>query len=137
MPDPRRDGREIMPSVPIGRSNAIEAPSFWRRVFAAVTGAARTLITPGLRRGHTHDRLPIFRISRVWEDCWIVRRPGALIGHAFPDLASAAGFVRRECPDTPAAVELDIADLYVVAFHDPHKPGPMFGEKQRAGRQQG
>jgi hypothetical protein len=128
----------MLPSIPLDQRGATEvAPSLWRRMLAGIAGAARTILAPGSWHRHARHELPIFRISRVWEDRWIVTRPGALIGHAFPDLASAAGFVRHECTDAPAAVELYIGDLYVVAFHDPHKPAPLFGESLGAGRRPG
>ena len=127
----------MMPSIPFERPGAAETPALWRRMLVRFADAVWSILSPGRWHGDARHRLPIFRISRVWEDRWIVTRPGALIGHAFPDLASAAAFVRHECPDEPAAVELYIGDLYVVAFHDPHKPGSLFGERLGAGRRPG
>jgi len=90
------------------------------------------------RRWHrgpdSRERLPIYRITRAWEDRWIVTRPGALIGHSFTDLAGAVSFVRHECPLTSAIVELYVGEFYVVAFHDPKDPRPLFGERPRPAR---
>ena len=70
---------------------------------------------------------PVFRITEISEDRWLVERPGASLEHAFPDLETAVAFVRSESL-TPAMVELRIGDLYVVARFDPRQPGSLFGE---------
>lgn len=71
-------------------------------------------------------RLPVFRITRVWADRWLVQRPGRTMEHAFDSPASAEAFVRHECGDAPAMVELHIGELYVAARLDPDRPS-LFG----------
>ncbi len=73
-------------------------------------------------------RLPVYRITRVAEDSWIVERPGAAMEHAFSDLEQSVAFVRHECLYDPATVELRVDDLLVVAQLDPSKPCSLFGE---------
>ncbi len=58
----------------------------------------------------------------------MVERPGASMAHAFPDLERAVAFIRHECLDKAAAVELRIDDLYVTAQLDPNAPKSLFGE---------
>ena len=123
-------------SIPLERPHPTEPRRLPLRGLARRLAAACAFLAPRrwYRRGGSRERLPIYRISRAWEDRWIVTRPGALIGHSFGDLASAVSFVRHECPFKAAAVELYIGDLYVVAFHDPNDPSPLFGERQRRAR---
>jgi hypothetical protein len=68
---------------------------------------------------------PVFRITRVELDCWVVVRPGRSTGHAFADPESAEAFVRRECGGAPTMVELFIDELYVSARLEPNRP-PLF-----------
>jgi hypothetical protein len=75
-------------------------------------------------------KVPIYRITRAARDRWVVERPGASMEHAFPDLEQAVTFIRHECINTPATVELRIEDLYVVAQLDPSNPGSLFGEAE-------
>jgi len=126
----------MSPSIPFDRPHATAARPLPNRGLSRWIAAAWALLARRRRyRGPgSRERLPIYRISRAWEDRWIVTRPGALIGHSFGDLAGAVSFVRHECPFTSTAVELYIEDLYVVAFHDPKDPGPLFGERQRPAR---
>lgn len=79
-------------------------------------------------RAAIHGAPLLFRISRIEADLWTVTRPDAQIEHGFSDLAQAVAFIRRESGDSPATVELRVDDLYVVGYHDPRRPGPLFGE---------
>ena len=72
--------------------------------------------------------MPVYRITRIAQDRWVVERPGASMEHAFADLEQAVAFVRHECLYKVATVELRIDDLYVVAQLDPNLPGSLFGE---------
>jgi hypothetical protein len=72
--------------------------------------------------------VPVYRITRVAADRWVVERPGASMEHAFATLEEAVTFIRHECLYNPATVELRVDDLYVVAQLDPNKPGSLFGE---------
>ena len=132
----RKDTSSMILSIPFDRPRSALRASMPRRKIAGWLQALRDALA--LRRWsrdrNSRERLPIFRISRVWEDRWIVTRPGALIGHSFSDLTSAVNFVRRECPLSAAVVELYIGDLYVVAFHDPDAPASLFGERLRPAR---
>lgn len=74
-------------------------------------------------------RLPVYRITRVRMDRWVVVRPGATMEHAFSTLDEAVTFVRHEAGPLRATVELFIGDFYVAAFHDPDKPTSLFGER--------
>jgi hypothetical protein len=126
----------MSPSISLERPHPIAAKPLPQRGLVRWIAAACAFLASRrwYRRGDSRERLPIYRISRAWEDRWIVTRPGALIGHSFGDLASAVSFVRHECPFNSAAVELYIGDLYVVAFHDPNDPAPLFGERPRPAR---
>ena len=99
------------------------AQSAWSRWLGRIMGPARNRVRHG-RAG----RLPVYRITRLQEDRWMVERPGASMEHAFPDLEQALALVRHECLHKPATVELRVDDLYVVAQLDPDKPGSLFGE---------
>jgi hypothetical protein len=72
--------------------------------------------------------IPVYRITRVDVDRWVVERPGATMEHAFANLEEAVSFIRHECLYHPATVELRVDDLYVVAQLDPNKPCSLFGE---------
>jgi hypothetical protein len=83
--------------------------------------------------GVTSDRtrpshLPVYRITRIAEERWVVERPGAAMEHAFFDLEQAVTFVRRESFYEPATVELRADDLLVIAQLDPSNPSSLFGE---------
>jgi hypothetical protein len=95
----------------------------WSRWLRRIMGSARN---HALRLGA--ERLPIYRITRVVKDRWVVERPGAVMEHAFADLEQAVTFIRHESGFKPATVELRIDDLYVVAQLDPSQPGSLFGE---------
>jgi hypothetical protein len=110
--------------------SAGESGSLWSRWLERLVGATRGVAarsTDWTRFGK-RDQSPVFRISRAWENRWVVERPGAPMEHAFPDLEQAVGFIRHESQDTPATVELRIGELYVVAHYDPRRPGSLFGE---------
>jgi hypothetical protein len=79
-------------------------------------------------RSRSTASLPVYRITRVAPDRWVVERPGASMEHAFGTLEEAVTFIRHECLYKPATVELRVDDLYVVAQLDPNKPGSLFGE---------
>ncbi|HUK07998.1 MAG TPA: hypothetical protein VLX09_09040 [Stellaceae bacterium] len=118
----------------IERTSALVAAAgasrpWWRRLqrlfgsdpLARARGLLRSL--KGNRRGE-----PVYRITRVWMDRWVVLRPGASMEHAFSTLGEAAAFVRHEAGWSPVTVELFIGDLYVAAYHDPNRPKSLFGE---------
>jgi hypothetical protein len=123
-------------SVTLERPHPAEGRTISQRALAGWIAAAFAYLAP--RRWHrgpnSRERLPIYRISRAWEDRWIVTRPGALIGHSFSDLAGAVSFVRHDCPFNSAVVELYVGEFYVVAFHDPKDPSSLFGERPRPAR---
>ena len=104
-------------------SSPVGAGSAWSRWLRRIMGSARNRA-----RRVRAERAPVYRITRVGEDRWVVERPGAAMEHAFADLEQAVAFVRHECHHTRATVELRVDDLYVVAQLDPHKPGSLFGE---------
>jgi hypothetical protein len=79
-------------------------------------------------RQHVAAPMPIYRVTRITEDRWVVERPGASMEHAFANLEEAVAFVRHECLFTLATVELRIDDLLVVAQLDPNHPNSLFGE---------
>src|SRR5690349_13364022 len=103
--------------------DAVRAQSAWSRWLRRIMNSTRGRARPG-----ASARVPVYRITRVDEDRWIVERPGAAMEHAFPDLEQAVALVRHECHYKPATVELRVDDLYVVAQLDPNKPGSLFGE---------
>lgn len=101
--------------------------TLWRRFLQRFAGAARSGgEPPGEPVPPRGNRLPVFRITRVWADRWVVLRPGSTIEHAFDSAASAEGFVRHECGDTPAMIEIHIGELYVAARLEPNRPS-LFG----------
>ena len=104
--------------------------SRWPRWLERLVGSTRGVVARGIDRTGlgTRDQSPVYRISRAWENRWVVERPGALMEHAFPDLDHAVGFVRHESQDAEATVELRIGELYVVAHFDPRRPRSLFGE---------
>jgi hypothetical protein len=109
-------------------ADASSSGSLWRRFLQRFAGVGRTGGEPPNEpvppaRGH---RLPVFRITRVWADRWLVQRPGSTMEHAFDGPASAEAFVRHECGDEPVMVELHIGELYVAARLDPDRPS-LFG----------
>jgi len=104
-------------------SKAIWAGSAWPRWLSGIMGSDRSRA----KRGRA-ARLPVYRITRLAEDRWVVERPGAAMEHAFPDLEQAVAFIRHECLRNAATVELRVDDLYVVAQLDPSKPTSLFGE---------
>jgi hypothetical protein len=84
-----------------------------------------------LRNGARRRRaapMPVYRITRMAPDRWVVERPGASMEHAFATLEEAVALVRHECLYSSATVELRVDDLYVVAQLDPSKPSSLFGE---------
>ena len=85
-------------------------------------------IVAGRERPRRAPPMPVYRITRVAGDRWVVERPGASMEHAFANLEEAVAFIRHECLYKPATVELRVDDLYVVAQLDPNKPGSLFGE---------
>jgi hypothetical protein len=107
-----------------------EQSSLWSRWLERLVGATRSMASRGVdwTRLGARDQSPVYRISRAWENRWVVERPGAPMEHAFSDLDQAVGFIRHESQDTPATVELRIGELYVVAHFDPRHPGSLFGE---------
>src|SRR5277367_2776465 len=109
-------------------ADAAPSASLWRRFLQRFVGAARTGgEPPGEPIAPPHRyRLPVFRITRVWAGRWLVQRPGSTMEHAFDGPASAEAFVRHECGDRPAMVELHIGELYVAAHLDPDRPS-LFG----------
>jgi hypothetical protein len=110
--------------------SAHESRSLWSRWLERLVGATRSVASRSVdwTRLGVRDQSPVYRISRAWENRWVVERPGAPMEHAFPDLEQAVSFVRHESRDAPATVELRIAELYVVAHFDPRYPGSLFGE---------
>jgi len=95
----------------------------WSRWLDRIMGSARKRT-----RTSRAARVPVYRITRVSEDSWVVERPAPSMEHAFPDLEQAVAFIRHECLYKPATVELRVDDLYVVAQLDPNHPGSLFGE---------
>jgi len=110
--------------------SAHESSSLWARWLERLVGVTRSMASRGAdwTRLGARDQSPVYRISRAWENRWVVERPGAPMEHAFPDLDQAVGFIRHESQDVPATVELRIGELYVVAHFDPRHPGSLFGE---------
>ena len=103
--------------------------SLWRRFLQRFVGGPRTGGEPPPEPAPLaprRDRLPVFRITRVWADRWLVQRPGSTMEHAFDGAASAEAFVRHECGDAPAMLEIHIGELYVAAKLDPNRPS-LFG----------
>jgi hypothetical protein len=74
---------------------------------------------------------PVFRITRVELDRWVVVPPGSSTGRTFADPESAEAFVREECGGAPAMVELFIDELYVSARLEPNRP-PLFRASESA-----
>src|SRR5689334_6058763 len=97
-----------------------ETGSAWLRWLGRIMGSTR--------RRTPRTCLPVYRITRIAEDKWVVERPGAAMEHAFADLQQAVAFVRHECLFEPATVELRVDDLLVVAQLDPNNPSSLFGE---------
>lgn len=73
------------------------------------------------------NRRPVYRITRIWENHWVVVRPRSPVEHVFHNRATAEAFVRHDAGDFPATIELCIDDLYVTAQHDPKRPA-LFGD---------
>jgi len=97
------------------------AGSAWWHRLGRIIGSARKA-----RRAAT--KVPIYRVTHAAPDRWVVERPAASMEHAFPDLEKAITFIRHECGNNAASVELRVGDLYVVAQLDPSNPGSLFGE---------
>jgi hypothetical protein len=109
-------------------ADAATSGSLWRRFLQRFAGAGRTGGEPPgepIAPPHRH-RLPVFRITRLWAGRWLVQRPGSTMEHAFDSAARAEAFVRHECGNAPAMVELYIGELYVAARLDPDRPS-LFG----------
>jgi len=104
-------------------TGTVGAGSAWSGWLSRIMGSARDRA-----RRRRAAQVPIYRITRVAEDSWVVERPGASMEHAFSDLEHAVAFIRHECLCKPATVELRVDDLYVVAQLDPNNPGSLFGE---------
>jgi hypothetical protein len=104
-------------------TDAAPSGSLWRRFMQRFAGGEPPDEPVPPSRGH---RLPVFRITRVWADRWLVQRPGSPMEHAFDGPAGAEAFVRHECGDRPVMVELRIGELYVAARLDPDRPS-LFG----------
>ncbi len=103
--------------------------SLWRRFLQRFAGSVRTGGEPPREPAPLpprKDRLPVFRITRVWANRWLVQRPGSAMEHAFDGPGSAEAFVRHECDGTPVMIELHIGELYVAAKLDPNRPS-LFG----------
>ena len=132
----RAQATDMASSVTLERPDRTEVRQSPQRALAGWIAAALAFLAPRRwqRSPDSRERLPIYRITRAWEDRWIVTRPGALIGHSFGDLAGAVSFVRCDCALTSAVVELYVGEFYVVAFHDPKDPSSLFGERQRPAR---
>jgi hypothetical protein len=106
---------------------AVPSDTLWRRFLQRFTGLARPGGEPSREPlPPRRSCLPVFRITRVWADRWLVQRPGSPMEHAFDGPAGAEAFVRHECGDRPVMVELHIGELYVAARLDPDRPS-LFG----------
>lgn len=117
----------LLATEPLVAVGARPSEKLWRRVLRRFTGAARTGGEPsGQPVPPRRERLPVFRITRVGTDRWLVQRPGRTIEHAFDGPASAEAFVRHECGDSPAMIELHIGELYLATHLDPTRPS-LFG----------
>jgi hypothetical protein len=99
------------------------AGSTWSRWLGRIMSSARHRARWG-----RPERVPVYRITRISEDRWVVERPSASMEHAFADLEQSVAFIRHECLNTPATVELRVGALYVVAQLDPNDPASLFGE---------
>ena len=69
--------------------------------------------------------LPIYRITCMRDDRWVVQRHGAP-ERAFRDPDAAEAFVRQDCGRFGCTLELHTGTLYLVARIDPRRP-PLFG----------
>ena len=111
--------------------NRSRSPSPWSQFVQRLSGSSRVAraraVLQSLKGYRT--RQPVYRITRVWMDRWVVVRPGATMEHAFSTLDEAVAFVRHEAGPSRVTVELFIGDLYVAAYHDPDKPASLFGER--------
>jgi hypothetical protein len=101
--------------------------SLWQRFLRRFIEAPReaNLATAALEAREGRANLSVFRITRVELDRWVVVLPGRSSGHEFADPESAEAFVRSECGDASAMVELYIDELYVSARLEPNRP-PLF-----------
>ena len=106
--------------LPIAGSDA-PAP-LWRRFLQRFAGGIRTGGEPPLARLPRVKRPPVYRISRVWANRWVVLLPGSALGHVFESAAEAEAFVRGKCGDKASMVEIEIGDLYVAARLEPNRP---------------
>ena len=106
-------------------------PSPWSQLLQRLRGSSHVARARTVLQSLTgqRTRLPLYRITRVWTDRWVVMRPGGTMEHAFATLDEAVAFVRHEAGPSRATVELFIGDLYVAAYHDPDKPVSLFGER--------
>jgi hypothetical protein len=71
---------------------------------------------------------PVFRVTRIRPDLWIVLVPGSPIEHSFAALEEATAFIRRESRYSSATIELRVDCIIAVAYLDPYGPQSLFGE---------
>ena len=100
----------------------IAGAPLWRRFLQRFAGAIRTGGEPPRARLPRVKRPPVYRISRVWANRWVVLLPGSALGHVFESAAEAEAFVRGKCGDKASMVEIEIGDLYVAARLEPNRP---------------
>src|SRR5579871_3118724 len=77
----------------------------WPRWLAKIMGCARRQA-----RRERAAPVPIYRITRVDPDRWVVERPSASIEHAFSGPEEAVAFIRRDClyrPENACSIEAD------------------------------
>ncbi len=80
-------------------------------------------------KGVRPAKRPVYTVRRT-DGAVTVNRPGSDIAHGFDDLRGAVRFIRAECRGLAVrqvAVELWVAELYMVAYFDPAKRERMFG----------
>jgi hypothetical protein len=71
---------------------------------------------------------PIFRVTRMDPDFWVVTMPDSPVEHSFADLGQATAFIRQESRYTCATVALRVDRILAVAYLDPYRPQSLFGE---------
>lgn len=104
-------------------TDAVPSAPLWSRLLHRIVGAPL-----GSSGSSVRDEGRVFRIDRNGDALWTVTRPGAAMAHGFDDLAAAVHFIRHECGDLFATVELRVDGVYAVAYLRPGDLHPLFGE---------
>jgi hypothetical protein len=118
-----------------GPAEYLGVAAFWRHLLRHFKSSAPISVAASRATHDPAPRLPVYRITRVGENHWMVQRPGSEMQHAFDDPCSAEAFVRRESAGSPAALELRVGSFFSSVRVDP--TGPTLFRGARSARRGG